>query len=227
MLDFFRPNDKPMAKYYLRTIDCSDPTAPVASDPVNVPGMAVHLDGDIVLTYDPTWTDSDSLGTRLCSVRLANTSANVIHSIDLPAGLPSEPIFSGNALVFKLIDSGWYYPLAEMGDYVSASMKSDDNDTCDMGSFILLSVDISNLEELKIAYQDNYSGSPNLVGFAGDYLVAELWTLQAMVWQKMSDNTLVFKTVVDLPASIVSQSVSNGKLLLFCRNGEVLEISLP
>lgn len=53
-----RPGDsRPYVRYFFKTIDLTRPSNPIESNPVNIPGTLIAVDGDTLLTRDTLWGD--------------------------------------------------------------------------------------------------------------------------------------------------------------------------
>jgi hypothetical protein len=71
-------DSRPYVRYYFRSIDLSVPSAPALSEPINIPGEVVSVDGDDLYTRDIVWGDVIA-ETSLAHVQLLGGRAYLLH----------------------------------------------------------------------------------------------------------------------------------------------------
>ncbi len=212
-------NSKPTAPFYLRLIDFGDPANPQVGDLRNVPGITVGVQGETVFTLDPQWTD-DGIGTSFCAVRLSNVSADVMSKVELPEGDPGTVIFAGDTAVLTVGQSYWW------GGPVYAEAAPAKEEECQMGNFRIVSIRIADPYNLAKVTDSEYPGYGQIAGAAGGFVVGQIsYPNQALIWQIAGDQSLVFKTVTDLPGYITDLSVSSGLINLVCGYGGVVQVN--
>jgi len=85
---------QPTASYFLRRIDLRDPSAPVASEPIALPGRLLRMGGDRrhALTLDFAWGESEATSS-LCSVEVRGGIANLLDRMEIGVGFDYEADF--------------------------------------------------------------------------------------------------------------------------------------
>jgi hypothetical protein len=74
---------RPYARYFFRKLDLSQPSAPILSAGVNVPGQVLDVSGDYLFTQDTVYGDA-IIETSLARVRLFEGSAYLMNRLRLP-----------------------------------------------------------------------------------------------------------------------------------------------
>ena len=74
---------RPYARYFFRTLDLSQPSAPILSAGVNVPGQVLDVSGDYLFTQDTVYGDA-IIETSLARVRMFEGSAYLMNRLRLP-----------------------------------------------------------------------------------------------------------------------------------------------
>lgn len=87
-VSFKRPADvegdgRPYVRYYFQKFDLSTPSAPVAANPINIPGELFEVDGDNIFTRDYVWGDT-----------IVETAINKLHVRDGRAFLDARRRFT-------------------------------------------------------------------------------------------------------------------------------------
>ncbi len=205
----------PEARYYVQLVDCSDLAKPHADKPVNIPGLAVGKRDKIVFTIDPQWSNDD-VSNSFCSVRIIDDNVDLLKRVDLPTGTPGTVYFSANTAVLTLG--------ASYGDGpILYAAKSDE---CNLGSFNIISIDISDSSNPILVTNSQYAGYGIIAGIAENYVVAQnTATTQAMIWKISDDQSLIFDQLVDLGSVIRSVSQTSTRIDLVCGTAGVISVT--
>lgn len=154
--------DSTTARYYADVIDVSNPAAPVAQDPINVPGTVMHglQGGNVLVTLDQQWTKDENgystLSYALRTVKLQNGRAYALDSEPLP-GYAYSVVSSGNVAYVLSQNYTYYYPgpVATDGEASSSSGSGAASDAyypCYYGSPMqLIAIDLTDPADLKTA----------------------------------------------------------------------------
>ncbi len=209
--------DKPLASYYIRIIDCSDPSQPEVGLPINIPGLAVCLKDKLVLTVDPNW-DNDKLVWNFCSVEIdeENADASLLNKIILGDNPPSDIKISGNLAIMAISQSNWFrWDLKEQ----------DEADKCHLGSFKLLAVDFTNPNNLKINMDAKYPGRCELKAIISNTLVGQITsTRQAILWDISDENKLELKSIKDLPGYMNDVTGDDNTIEAACGKAGIIKL---
>jgi hypothetical protein len=74
-VDHLVPGDpRAYVKYYYRVIDFSDPSAPVMSESINIPGILIAMKGNTIYTRDPVY-NSQQIDFRVNRLSIKNSAA--------------------------------------------------------------------------------------------------------------------------------------------------------
>jgi hypothetical protein len=93
---------RPEVRYYLQTIDVSDPGSPLASEPVNVPGQVIAIDGDALYLRDAHW-DGDGLRYFVRRVEVEEGVARITGSREIPQRPHSAHVTGAGDLAVTLV----------------------------------------------------------------------------------------------------------------------------
>jgi hypothetical protein len=89
-----------LTRFFLSRIDLSDPARPSALPKVNVPGVVVGLDGDVVYTLDWSWNEDRSLRNSFNALRLRGARAYLLDRLPL-TGSPWGVYVDGKSAVMS------------------------------------------------------------------------------------------------------------------------------
>ncbi len=223
-------DDKPLVSYYMKIIDCSNPEEPIESEPINIPGLAIYLKDNIVLTIDPRW-DADSLSWQFCSVLIDtdNATAELLDEISLSENPPFIMKFSGNLAIMAIsnVDYQLDRPVILQTETRFAKESGNEQDACfsELGSFKLIAIDFGNPERLQITSNTKYAGQCELQALVGNKLVGQIdSTMQAIIWRITSENQLKLYKVIDLLEYITDVSASNESIDFACGRAGILRL---
>jgi hypothetical protein len=85
---------RPYVRWFVRSIDLSDPAAPSIGDGVNVPGAVIAVDGDEYVTRDQSWSDS-SVSTSVARVKVEGARARLVARHTFADDYVSEIVLDG------------------------------------------------------------------------------------------------------------------------------------
>lgn len=134
----FQQDDSWYARYFLRKVDISNPSAPVLSAPVNIPGMFIGAKEDNRTVYTvENWYD-DQLGrsrTYLHALELFGDLAYLQSSVEIP-GYTYNLVVNGNSAFTSTTNYGYRVVGGEQQWYQEAK---------------LYSLDLSNTQAIRVA----------------------------------------------------------------------------
>lgn len=214
--------DRPTIRLDARLVDCSNPASPMAGDRINVPGVTVGLRGHYVFTVDPQWSDNGII-TRFCSSRISGREADLVKMVDLPEGTPRDIHFVGNAAIGIVGGSYGYYGPVFSTTVAGPAAKRDE---CQMGTFNLVSIDVTDPANITLATNDPYAGSVRVVGTTEPFVVGQTWmSSQGLIWRLDDKQALTLNRVVDLPSTAADVNVTSGAIDFVCGPGGVISVS--
>ena len=210
-------NVEPKAVYYLKLIDCDDPSNPNIGELINIPGIMVALRNGMGFTVDPQW-DQGNLSSRFCAVQLDEGQAELIDTVELGSALPESVHISGN-LAAIVLGPAW-----GTGYDGVVALKSDDQ--CQMGSFNLIGIDLSDPENLTRTIDENYSGNCQIKSFTDGLLIGQIGsTLQGLFWIEQIDGAFKLK-VLDMPGTIEDTNIMKGQIDMACGPAGVVTVNI-
>jgi len=223
LLNLFGP---PAVKYYMRTVDISDPSNPQIGEPINVPGVVVNRTDDIIHSLNPQWLNGTyDLGWQFCSLRLDGDKAVLEDFVDLPEGNPDGLQFGSGAAIISMSGSQ-VYPLIAYDIGVSSSALMPDYGC--YSSSTIITIDLSDPAKLSVADQKEYPTGLRLVGIHDNWLIGDSnWGNQGLLWQIGADKKLVLENVFDLGGSISDVAWRTKFVDLACGFAELISVELP
>jgi hypothetical protein len=78
---------RPHAAFFVRRVDLTDPASPVLGEPINIPGAAVAIAGDQLVTHDRRWDADGVAASSLALVTLSEGRARLLDRLDLGGSL--------------------------------------------------------------------------------------------------------------------------------------------
>jgi hypothetical protein len=112
-------------RYFMQTIDVSDPGAPVMSEPINVPGEVIAADGETLYLRDASWRD-DELRHFVRRVELADGEARITASVETGMRAVSARLTDAGDLAVTLFAPPCLY--CEDGDSTLRLLTADELD---------------------------------------------------------------------------------------------------
>jgi len=202
------------AMYSIRLIDLTDLSNPQSQEPINIPGVAIGMNGQTVYTMDPQWS-GEEIATQFCTVGINNGRASLISSVDLPAGEPGQIRFTSDAAIVPINKFSWYgyYPMPEIMNFKRVAK----DDECNMGSTRLVSINLANPKNLQIASDTTFAGLNSIAGVSGPYVIGQVSSSsQGLLLKIGEDKALSIQKVVDMPYLVTDITAGKGTIDVSC-----------